>query len=133
MSILYLYCVDREIDKEVCKSTVSEIEKCFDKLRGKGDDQTKEIKDYVESYIDVASDELKKYILRKFEKYAVAHDDNFGNARFVRNIFERAISAQAVRLTERADDIDLDSPSGADKLRLKELTKSDIDWAFKEM
>lgn len=97
-----------------------------------------ELYDIFEKFCDdneyhMRSEELENYVLKRFEKYAVAHDDNFGNARFVRNVFERAISAQAVRLTEDDAIIDYNNPSAKDRKRLRELSKSDIDWAFREM
>lgn len=97
-----------------------------------------ELYDIFEKFCDdneyhMRSEELENYVLKRFEKYAVAHDDNFGNARFVRNVFERAISAQAVRLTEDDAIIDYNNPSAKDRKRLRELSKSDIDWAFRKM
>ena len=60
--------------------------------------------------------------LREALDYAVAHKDrNFGNARFVRNIFEKAIQMQANRLSGRHD---------LTKAELTELTAEDIQRAF---
>ena len=54
--------------------------------------------------------------------YAVAHKDrNFGNARYVRNMFEKSIQEQANRLS---------SVSNASKSQLTELTEEDIMKAF---
>ena len=54
--------------------------------------------------------------------YAVAHKDrNFGNARFVRNMFEKSIQEQANRLS---------NVNNATKKQLTELTKEDIEHAF---
>ena len=56
--------------------------------------------------------------------YVVAHKTkNFGNARYVRNIFERAVEQQANRLTAKLSISD-------DELSV--LTKEDIENAFKE-
>jgi hypothetical protein len=53
----------------------------------------------------------------------VAHKTkNFGNARYVRNIFERAVEQQANRLTAKRNISD-------DELSV--LTKEDIEKAFK--
>ena len=55
--------------------------------------------------------------------YAVAHKDrNFGNARFVRNVFEKSIQAQANRLSGK---------KGLTKNQLTEITVKDLQEAFK--
>ena len=62
-------------------------------------------------------------LLKDNLNYAVAHKTkNFGNARFVRNIFERAIEQQANRLSAKRSIKD-------EELSL--LTKEDIENAFK--
>ena len=48
-------------------------------------------------------------------------DRNFGNARYVRNIFEKAIQAQANRLSKS---------SGLSQRELTEITAEDLDRAF---
>ena len=54
--------------------------------------------------------------------YAVAHKDrNFGNARFVRNVFEKSIQAQANRLSGR---------TGLSERQLTEITIDDLEKAF---
>ena len=61
-------------------------------------------------------------LLRQQLEYAVAHKDkNFGNARFARNIFEKAIQMQANRLSSRSNLTDRE---------LAELTREDIEEAF---
>ena len=61
-------------------------------------------------------------ILKEKLDYAVAHKDrNFGNARYVRNMFEKAIQQQANRLS---------GVSNATKSQLTELTEEDIQKAF---
>ncbi|MBO5593659.1 MAG: AAA family ATPase [Prevotella sp.] len=61
-------------------------------------------------------------MLKEKLDYAVAHKDrNFGNARFVRNIFEKAIQEQANRLS---------GVSNATKSQLTELTEEDVQKAF---
>lgn len=56
--------------------------------------------------------------------YAVEHKDrNFGNARYVRNIFEKAIQAQANRLSGK---------KGLNERQLTEITVEDLEEAFKE-
>lgn len=68
--------------------------------------------------ITPAAEELLKEKL----DYAVAHKDrNFGNARYVRNMFEKSIQEQANRLS---------SVSNASKSQLTELTEEDIMKAF---
>lgn len=63
-----------------------------------------------------------KDCLREALNDAVAHKDrNFGNARFVRNIFEKAIQMQANRLSGRHN---------LSKEELSELTAEDIQRAF---
>lgn len=62
-------------------------------------------------------------MLRERLTYAVDHKDrNFGNARYVRNIFEKAIQAQANRLSGR---------KGLNERQLTEITVEDLDVAFK--
>ena len=61
-------------------------------------------------------------LLKEKLDYAVAHKDrNFGNARYVRNMFEKSIQEQANRLS---------SVSNASKSQLTELTEEDIMKAF---
>lgn len=61
-------------------------------------------------------------MLRKKLEYVVAHKDrNFGNARYVRNIFEKAIEQQANRLAKQ---------TGLSKEQLTELTSEDLEYAF---
>ena len=67
---------------------------------------------------DEASDYLKQALSN-----AVAHKDrNFGNARYVRNIFEKAIQQQANRLSGQTD---------LSTEQLTELTQEDIQQSFK--
>ena len=62
-------------------------------------------------------------LLRQRLTNAVAHKDrNFGNARFVRNVFEKAIQQQANRLA---------SSMNTDAAELSQLTAADIHHAFK--
>lgn len=68
--------------------------------------------------ISASADEM----LRERMDYVVAHKDrNFGNARYVRNVFEKAIQQQANRLSGR---------SGLDSRQLMELTSEDLKQAF---
>ena len=54
--------------------------------------------------------------------YAVEHKDrNFGNARYVRNVFEKAIQAQANRLSGK---------TGLNERQLTEITIDDLEKAF---
>ena len=67
------------------------------------------------------SDEANEMLKEKLE-YAVEHKDrNFGNARYVRNIFEKAIQQQANRL---------EGQTGLSDRQLTEITLSDIEKAF---
>ena len=62
-------------------------------------------------------------MLRERLNYAVDHKDrNFGNARYVRNVFEKAIQAQANRLSGR---------KGLTERQLTEITMEDLEVAFK--
>lgn len=61
-------------------------------------------------------------LLREKLEYAVAHKDrNFGNARYVRNVFEKTIQRQADRLSKR---------KGLSEEQLMELTSEDLEKAF---
>ena len=61
-------------------------------------------------------------VLRQQLDYAVSHKDrNFGNARFVRNIFEAAIQNQANRLSGQ---------SGLSDSELTDITEADLKQAF---
>ena len=67
------------------------------------------------------SDEANEMLKEKLE-YAVEHKDrNFGNARYVRNIFEKSIQAQANRL---------EGKTGLSDRQLTEITLADIEKAF---
>ena len=67
------------------------------------------------------SDEADQMLKEKLD-YAVEHKDrNFGNARYVRNIFEKSIQAQANRL---------EGQTGLSDRQLTEITLSDIEKAF---
>ena len=59
----------------------------------------------------------KAYVKELLNIWAISHDENFANAREVRNYLERSIARQASRIVE------LDSVS--DK-QLKTLTKGDL-------
>ena len=63
--------------------------------------------------------------LKERMNYAVEHKDrNFGNARYTRNVFEKAIQMQANRLAGK---------SGLSDQQLMELTAPDIERAFDEV
>jgi ATPases of the AAA+ class len=67
------------------------------------------------------SDEADQMLKEKLD-YAVEHKDrNFGNARYVRNIFEKSIQAQANRL---------EGKTGLSDRQLTEITLADIEKAF---
>ena len=68
------------------------------------------------------TDDAAALLKDKFNQAVANKDKNFGNARFVRNIFERAVEQQANRLSTKlriSDD------------ELSQLTKEDIENAFK--
>lgn len=65
--------------------------------------------------------DAEEYLKERFE-YAVAHKDrNFGNARYARNVFEKAIQQQANRLEGRSNLTDRE---------LTELTVDDLKGGF---
>ena len=65
--------------------------------------------------------DAEDYLKEQFD-YAVAHKDrNFGNARYARNVFEKAIQEQANRLSGR---------SNLSKSQLTELTIDDLKVGF---
>ena len=67
------------------------------------------------------SDEADQMLKEKLD-YAVEHKDrNFGNARYVRNIFEKSIQAQANRL---------EGKTGLSDRQLTEITLADLEKAF---
>ncbi|MBQ6964768.1 MAG: AAA family ATPase [Bacteroidaceae bacterium] len=68
------------------------------------------------------ANDAKAYLQERLE-YVVAHKDrNFGNARYVRNVFEKAVQVQANRLSGRHN---------LSRETLAEITKSDIEEALK--
>lgn len=70
------------------------------------------------------SDEADDILKEKLE-YAVEHKDrNFGNARYVRNVFEKSIQMQANRL---------EGKSNLSDRELTEITASDIEKAFAQV
>ncbi|MCR4994458.1 MAG: AAA family ATPase [Bacteroidales bacterium] len=67
-------------------------------------------------------------MLRDRLEYAVAHKDrNFGNARFVRNVFEKAIQNQANRLANRKG-LDAEALMEIDAVDLKPAFESNREW-----
>lgn len=63
-------------------------------------------------------------LLRTNVEYVVAHKTrNFGNARYIRNLFERSIQCQANRFSGK---------KGLSERQLTELTAEDIETAFKK-
>ena len=70
------------------------------------------------------SDEADEMLKEKLD-YAVEHKDrNFGNARYVRNVFEKSIQMQANRL---------EGKSNLSDRELTEITASDIEKAFAQV
>lgn len=70
------------------------------------------------------SDEADEMLKEKLD-YAVEHKDrNFGNARYVRNVFEKSIQMQANRL---------EGKSNLSDRELTEITSSDIEKAFAQV
>ena len=63
----------------------------------------------------------ENYLREQFENVVAKKDRNFGNARFARNVFEKAIQAQANRLGGR---------EGLSKEALTELTADDLAAGF---
>ena len=63
-------------------------------------------------------------LLQKELAYVVQNKDrNFGNARYVRNLFEKSIQCQANRFSGK---------KGLSERQLTELTAEDIETAFKK-
>ena len=71
----------------------------------------------------VCDDDVRASIVQIMERAVREKDRNFGNGRFVRNLFERAIQRQAVRLSTVA-------PLTAEML--SELTLHDLGFAYEE-
>lgn len=89
------------------------------------DYSAQELKDIFKMYLKknqyALAPDAEEYLSEKLD-YAVAHKDrNFGNARFVRNMFEKSIQEQANRLS---------NVNNATKAQLTTLTKEDIGNAF---
>ena len=85
------------------------------------DYSAKELFDIFKMYLKkneyTMTDEASEYLQEKLN-YIVAHKDrNFGNARYMRNMFEKAAQKQANRLSEMTD---------LTKEQLTEITKDDI-------
>jgi len=89
------------------------------------DYSAQELKDIFKMYLKknqyALAPDAEEYLSEMLD-YAVAHKDrNFGNARFVRNMFEKSIQEQANRLS---------NVNNATKAQLTTLTKEDIGNAF---
>lgn len=65
----------------------------------------------------VITDEAKTALKSLLEKAVAEKDKNFGNARFVRNLFEKTLEQQANRLSKQEN---------LSKEMLTEITKSDL-------
>ena len=63
------------------------------------------------------SDEVKQFIINKLEDIVANKPKDFGNARYVRNLFERVVQSQANRLAKE---------SNLSKGMLTEITIDDI-------
>lgn len=76
---------------------------------------------YVKRNQYTIAEDAEELLVEKLN-YAVEHKDrNFGNARFVRNVFEKSIQAQANRLSGR---------TGLTERQLTEITIDDLEKAF---
>ncbi len=64
------------------------------------------------------NDDAQEYLMERLEKIVAKKDKNFGNARFVRNVFEKTIQHQANRLAN--------SPNPKTEKELKEITLEDL-------
>lgn len=64
------------------------------------------------------TDEAMEKVARQCAAVIRKQDRNFGNARFVRNLFEKTIQHQANRLTSMGDNID--------KKQLSLITENDV-------
>jgi len=77
----------------------------------------------VEQYDYVLQTEGEDVLVNHFEQCVASRGNDFGNARYVRNLFERTIKAQAVRLASHDE---------ADKAQLSNITADDITAAIEE-
>ena len=75
----------------------------------------------VQQYDYVLQTEGEDVLVRHFEQCVASRGKDFGNARYVRNLFERSIKAQAVRLSSHDE---------ADKVQLSMITADDITSAI---
>ncbi len=84
-----------------------------------------ELKDIFKLYLKknqyTLSAQAEAYLLSQFEHVVATSDRNFGNARFARNVFEKAIQAQANRLSGK---------NNLTKEQLTELTIADLKEGF---
>ena len=65
--------------------------------------------------------DAERYLKQRLDSVVLHKDRNFGNARYVRNIFEKSIQQQANRLSRQKN---------VSKAQLTELTLNDIQQAF---
>lgn len=75
----------------------------------------------LKEYDYILPDEGEQVLLEHFERCVASKEKDFGNARYVRNLFERTIKAQAVRLSAQQDN---------DKPQLETITAEDITVAI---
>jgi len=84
-----------------------------------------ELKDIFKLYLKknqyTLSAQAEAYLLSQFEHVVATSDRNFGNARFARNVFEKAIQAQANRLSGK---------NNLTKEQLTELSIADLKEGF---
>lgn len=73
---------------------------------------------YVRKNQYTLSDEAKEYLMERLVEIVAKKDRYFGNARYVRNVFEKCIQHQANRLSK--------SSSAKTEEELKEITLSDL-------
>ena len=69
----------------------------------------------------IVEDDARKMLLRHLEKTIEKPDDDFGNGRGVRNLYEKTISKQSQRVSH------IDSPTNEDLMRIE---RADIDRAL---
>ena len=75
----------------------------------------------LQRYDYVLQDEGEQALRRHFEQCVANKGKDFGNARYVRNLFERSIKAQSVRLAAQTDN---------DKTQLATIIADDITSAI---
>jgi hypothetical protein len=86
-----------------------------------GSELTEIFKMYMKKNQYTLSAEAEAYLKTRFDDVVEHKDRNFGNARYARNVFEKSIQQQAMRLAGQ---------SNLSKEQLTELTIDDLEGGF---